>query len=662
MNMKRFLLALAAISILISPTQASASEALLKAVQILEAAGLQGGLIVHLGCGQGQLTAALRVNESYIVHGLDIDPGDMDAARQTIQRAGLYGPVSVERWSDPSRLPYAENLVNLLVVEEPGRVPRDEMLRVLAPRGVVCLQTNGQWTRLSKPWPEEMDEWAHWRHEPDGNPVSRDRLVGPPRQVQWIDGLPYSKKHWGPRTTALVTAGGRFFTIEDQTPSTLFNVADHWVLIARDAFNGVMLWRRELPRWASGVWTGTSKKEVAEPAPVGVLLGAYGEQTGAKGGRDAMETMVATSRHLFVPLAEEEPLSKLDAATGKTLKTYTGTPSPQEVLLTEGLLLIGSGKQVVAVDPDSGLTKWQAEGNEMAAEKTRVYVLHANGKALACLDLKNGNQLWQTDYESAAQKLGVNKSALGKPGFTGALQAGAGVVLAPYRTGLKDSETMVLDAASGRPLWVLNYHDRPFGQGGGPFIMEGGIWTLNSSAGEVRKFDPKTGERQKTVAAPAIRFVGHHPRCYESRLTPRFIIGKERGADFVDLDTGAVTWNNWLRASCHRGAIPANGLLYAGQHSCRCYSEAALRGLHALAPLDSEWAAPSRPDDAHRLERGPAFSQISNLKFQVSNEDWPTYRHDVSRRLDADSSSGHMIRFMVRSSQTDGTRAMAGRS
>ena len=65
--------------------------------QILEATGVQGGLIVHLGCGDGRLTAALRSSEAYVVHGLDADPRNVEAARQTIQQAGLYGPVSVER-------------------------------------------------------------------------------------------------------------------------------------------------------------------------------------------------------------------------------------------------------------------------------------------------------------------------------------------------------------------------------------------------------------------------------------------------------------------------------------------------------------------------------------------------------------------------------------
>jgi len=53
------------------------------AKQILDRAGIQGGLIVHLGCGDGKLTAALHANDSYIVQGLD---ADVTAAGQTSGR------------------------------------------------------------------------------------------------------------------------------------------------------------------------------------------------------------------------------------------------------------------------------------------------------------------------------------------------------------------------------------------------------------------------------------------------------------------------------------------------------------------------------------------------------------------------------------------------
>ncbi|MHC4170593.1 MAG: hypothetical protein ACYSWQ_26950, partial [Planctomycetota bacterium] len=42
-----------------------------QARQILDDTAVKGGLIVHVGCGDGKLTAALRANDRYVVHGLD---------------------------------------------------------------------------------------------------------------------------------------------------------------------------------------------------------------------------------------------------------------------------------------------------------------------------------------------------------------------------------------------------------------------------------------------------------------------------------------------------------------------------------------------------------------------------------------------------------------
>ena len=101
----------------------------------MDAAGIQGGLIIHLGCGDGKLTAAFHANDSYIVQGLD---ADVTAARQTIRSLGLYGKVSAEPWLG-NRLPYVDNLANLIVADDLGRLPMEEVLRVLAPNGVALI-------------------------------------------------------------------------------------------------------------------------------------------------------------------------------------------------------------------------------------------------------------------------------------------------------------------------------------------------------------------------------------------------------------------------------------------------------------------------------------------------------------------------------------------
>ena len=46
-----------------------------QARQILDAAGIKGGLIVHIDCDDGRLTAALHADNRYLVHGLDANWG-----------------------------------------------------------------------------------------------------------------------------------------------------------------------------------------------------------------------------------------------------------------------------------------------------------------------------------------------------------------------------------------------------------------------------------------------------------------------------------------------------------------------------------------------------------------------------------------------------------
>jgi len=604
--------------------------------ELVGQSGVRGGLIVHVGCGDGRTTARLRLSDRLVVHGLEADPDNVTAARERIGARGTYGPVSVARWTDPRRLPYAENLVNLLLVEDPGGLGDAEMLRVLVPRAVAYVkQSDGQWRKIVKPWPEGMDDWSHWDHGPDHNPVSQDTHVGPPRRTQWIDGPSWSKKHWGPRLSAMVAAGGRLFYVQDETPTSLFNIEAKWVLRARDAFNGVVLWRRELPEWTGKGW-GRVVRRGGESPDTGLVLGVWGELSGGSGVRDAMDVMVADDNRLYVPLTAAAPLSAIDAATGDVLQTYEQVAPVQEVVLTDGVLLISGRGKVCAAEADTGKSLWEASGGRICAEGGRAFLaVGKGGSSVVGVDMRSGSRLWETEFSAAIRATGGKASSEGD-GFTGPLQAGAGIVLAGSGD-RKSPRTIVLSAADGRPLWRADAGDRPFGRGGGPFVIDGLVWTLDARKGQLTALDPRTGELKQQVAAPAIRYVGHHPRCYLARATCRYVIGKERGADFVDLASGDVSWNNWLRGPCHRGVVPANGLLYAGQHSCRCYTEAALHGFHALAPAGEEEGEGGREGEGEReerLERGAAYGQpIPNPQSLIPNPSshWPTFRHDEMR-------------------------------
>ena len=605
------------------------------AQQIIAKAGFKGGLVVHVGCGDGKLTAALRAGDSYLVHGLDVNARNVEAARAHIRSLGLCGNVSVDSF-DGIHLPYADNLVNLAVTSGECQVASEEIARVLTPGGVAFFLNpqspieNRKWI---KPWPDGLDEWSHWDHGADRNPVSQDVFVGPPREMQWMDGPAWSKKHWGPRISAIVTAGGRLFYVQDETPTSLFNIAAKWVLTARDAFNGVVLWRRELPDWTSGGWGRVVRRGEAPPEAEGLVLGLYGELSGGKGVRDATRVMVAVGDRLYVPLSADAPVSALDAVTGEILRTYEGIAPVQEVTFAEDVLLIAGRGTAQAANPETGGKLWERKGGNICAKDRQAYFTTPRGQSVVCVDLKSGEQKWEIDFDRAIRETG-DSPADGKAGFAGPLQAGAGIVLASFPVG-KLNYTVAISAARGEALWRKPFGGRAFGRGSGPFFINELIWSLNSSKGILIALDPRTGEERQEVSAPGIRYVGHHARCYHARATCRYIIAKERGADFVDLRSGEVQWHNWVRGPCHRGVMPANGLLYAGQHSCRCYTETALHGFWALAPKresTSQNARESKSDVSERLERSPAYADIQHPVSGVQYPDpWPTYRHDAAR-------------------------------
>ena len=161
---------------------------------ILKETDVRGGLIVHLGCGEGKLTVALHANDSYLVQGLDADPAKIAQARRTSRAQGLYGKVTAELLTGP-RLPYVNNLVNLLVVEDAGGVGREEMLRVLCPNGVAYVKQGSTWEKTVKPRPADIDKWTHYLHDAGNNAVAHDTVVGPPRQYQWIGSPRWSRHH-----------------------------------------------------------------------------------------------------------------------------------------------------------------------------------------------------------------------------------------------------------------------------------------------------------------------------------------------------------------------------------------------------------------------------------------------------------------------------------
>ena len=279
-----------------------------KAKEILSASGVKGGLVVHIGCEDGKLTAALCVNDSYLGHGLDTNAENIEQAREYIRSIGLYGKVTVEHLRGDS-LPYIDNMVNLVVSERLGTVPMNEVMRVLSPKGVAYIKSKGKWTKTVKPRPKEIDEWTHYLYDASGNAVAKDSVVGPPRRMQWVGNPRWARSHeHSASLNALVSSNGRIFYIIDDGPRASIQLPAKFVLSARDAFSGVVLWKRPIPNWYNHLFPLKSG-----PARLTRRLVAVGDE-------------------VYTTLGINEPLSAIDAATGKIIRTYAGTRTVEELV------------------------------------------------------------------------------------------------------------------------------------------------------------------------------------------------------------------------------------------------------------------------------------------------------------------------------------------
>lgn len=215
----------------------------------------------------------------YLVHGLCTSLDAVNRVRQGIEQADLRGAVSVETGS-VKQLPYSDNIVNLIFVENFGPLLQDglhleEVVRVLRPGGVAWLgypdadgktiSTSAQlsellkqelwkeaintlgiegptilqdgdraWVRLRKSRPKAMDEWTHQRGDASGNPVSNDQQIGVPTGVRWVAGPNWPTGDRKASTPSAVASGQHLAVVFQDEVVTEKGLQKENSLIVRD--------------------------------------------------------------------------------------------------------------------------------------------------------------------------------------------------------------------------------------------------------------------------------------------------------------------------------------------------------------------------------------------------------------------------------------------
>ena len=657
------------------------------AERFVEASGRRGGMSIVIGLRSPRFGRHISEQGQFFVECLYESASDRERSRKRLWRSRRYGRLTANEW-DGEHLPYADNLLNLVIIDnwehlESLGLTVEEVGRVLAPLGTAIvgdspaggtrwldnvradgiaiglqpgevIEQDGTWLVLKKPWPDGIEEWTHYLHDCDGNPVAEDTKVGPPARYQWETGPTWLQNHGTDSSMmGLVTAQGRVFYLENKAPISttgMHSMPDRWRLVARDAFNGTLLWEVPVKQFGWRQWKDRWYKYRPGDMPLRVD-----------------SRVVAVGDRVYTTLGYEAPVSQLDARTGKVLLHYEGTERAREILCCDGRVLVtvdnGDALKLMCVDAETGETLWQTEaryrGTRTEFLRGRQHwdeidpvlnvatdgelICFIDGRAIVGMDFADGVELWRTEIKAEDGMIWGSQLQDYSGLWVGTLIVKGGMV---YHA--SPDKLVALSAETGAQIWVREKHDLGWlwFQWKDVFVTGDLVWTWGpdavrqktyESTGKTRQFnwaprylngyDPETGELTRQIELDGMFHAPHHHRCYRNKATSRYVIASRRGAEFVDLDGRDFRIDNWARGTCQYGIMPANGLLYVPPHASRSYGHDMLKGFNALAPASPETF--ERWEEEPRLTKGSAYRDATDVGSRVG--DWPTYRYDVRR-------------------------------
>ncbi len=624
--------------------------------EIVAPSGVRGGLVVHLGCGEGRMTADLSAGDRFVVHALDRDKGSILAARNATLAKGIYGRVSFMHL-EGDELPYVDDVINLLAVEDPCGISRDEMMRVVAPLGVLMTREGGTWKRNVKPWSEDIDEWSHFMRDPQNSAVSRDQRIGQPRSLRWVAPPRWARSHDEfASMSAMVSARGRVFYIQDVAPLMSLRFPSEWKLIARDAFNGIKLWERPIPNW---VYRGRGFRAGPVHLP---------------------RRLVAVGDRVFVTLGFDAPLTMLDAVTGECLKTYEGTGWTEEIMVSGGrlYLMVGSSETrragsslrfdgepamtkdrfIKVLDVKTGREVWsRPAGSGDYVLPLSLIVRNDDAffqtiQGVHCVDVSTGSERWMVKRPTVAKRHSWSTSTLTVSDdillcSDRTLETEEGKALGPAKSGIEwavetsgapglerggkrtPNRLTAYSVKDGRELWSVNAGVGVYNSPVDVLVIDGEVWT---SPRFRTSYDLRTGEILTTLSEKRDPVGMLHDRCYRNKATVNYLLTARDGIEVIDTEKGWLGNNSWVRGTCQYGIMPANGLIYAPPNACACHSRVKLQGINALS-ASLEESVLGKPASAEgRLFKGPGYGSIGNRKSEIRNQtDWPVFRADSNR-------------------------------
>ena len=625
--------------------------------QVLASVGAPEGYALFLGKADAGLLAELGRQSTAVWHW---GRRELSGAhlRTRLADAGLYGTRIVIHDLPRGPLPYADTLFNAVVFDVRTRaeletVAAEDLRRVVRPCGgaalVACpeslrpavrawLQAHdgaaSTWDRVENGFRLERGPlpgagaWTHQYADAGKSGATQDERVRLPLKVLWFGGFgpadAVSRHYRGPAPLAI---DGRVF------------VAGNEQLHAVDAYNGRILWERELPgigRWPMPYRAGSIAADHEavyaaheafclriDPA-TGDTLGTYRPP---EGWREAVDDLPARG---FTPGKKRnipnEPIWEYLAVTEGLVLGTVGLPNVRPSWWSHAHPASGL---LFALDKRTGDVRWVYEprtaidSNAVAVSGNRVFVLDGlapvdlltrprkgqkaksrrrysvsgteNGHILLALDLETGNERWRTTDLNPRQN---------------SVYAAHGVVLATIPTwhGLRavneGPELTVFDATDGTKLWTRA--DR----GTHPVILKDRVYLHYP-------FDLRTGtplEAPEPITGAASRIPSWVPGgCGRPAACPNLMMKRSGSLGFTDLrDQGALYHYPNLRASCWINMIPACGLVIIPEGSSSCPCAYNYKTSIALMPAErhNHWGLFQR-------RRRPADARVEQLRLNL---------------------------------------------
>ena len=627
------------------------------AASVLKHAGIHVGVAALPFVGDGAMAAALAVAGHGMVYALAPDQATLAAARVPAQQRQVLNWQVMLAQGSPKRMSLADGEADLLLVvgasaAQLAALPPSEARRVTAPsRGLVLINTpltgipsadlsawaqdlggsadltedgQGRWLRVRMPPAPGGEDWSHYNHGPDGNPVSQDTAISAASNlgVQWMGGPNLAGKF-----DTHVAAGGRIFSAE----ATIYWTQGHpWILRARAIANGETLWTRPLP---------------TDFGDIGSLLVATPDAVYCKDNADVVE---------------------LDAETGVERGRVKGADQSLQVvwmLLSDGVLVTASGPKrdpkrrwhtdlphqqvqdienadffatsLVACDAASGRELWsfhpqRLDPAKLAISDGRLFI-YTDLAYAAAFDLRSGAQLWKTpDPIPPPLNPGMN---LGRQ---------LNLILTPRQCAMATTEVYLINslahrqnvcfsAKDGHVLWkhmdgkpgnddkLTEKMCNEFHLLDDPIIHQDKIEQLGPC-----DIDLLTGAYLKTGAATYFMHgCGHFTSNAAGLLFGQW-------GSVYDPSSKRYLVPEYTKAACAVGQFVADGALIKVAADCQNCME--WHGFIVLHP-EQERQKSTRA----RLERGPAAHVTP---FPCDARDWPTYRARADRRASCLASVG----------------------